>query len=81
MKVINKLVNKMKTYHVKYRILGKEVEGIDVIANNKAEAYDYAVYELIPNEEGEYPYSAWVSSVTYNNGNYKLFNTFEGNPY
>lgn len=54
---------------------------VDVIAKSKAEAYDKAVYELIPAIEGELPYSAWVASVTYQNGNYREFNTFEGNPY
>lgn len=71
----------MKTYHVEYRILGFNQRGIDVIAKNKADAYDKAVYEMIPQIEGELPYSAWVASVTYQNGNYKRFNTFEGNPY
>lgn len=54
-----------------------EVHLIDVLASNKVEAYDKAVYEMLP----EPPYSAWVSSVTYNNGNYRRFNTFEGKPY
>ena len=54
-----------------------EVHLIDVLASSKAEAYDKAVYEKLP----EMPYSAWVSSVTYNNGNYRTFNTHEGNPY
>lgn len=54
---------------------------MQVAASSKADAYDKAVYELIPAAEGELPYSAWVVSVTYNNGNYKTFNTFEGNPY
>lgn len=72
----------MKAYYVKYRTwaMGEE-KGIQVIARNKEEAYDTAVYELIPEVEHESPYSAWVYSVTYNNGNYHLFNTSEGNPY
>ena len=73
--------NSMKAYRVKYRLVGSEVKGIDVLARSKAEAYDKAVYEVIPEAEGEMPYSAWVYSVTYNNGNYRTFNTSEGNPY
>ena len=69
-------------YYVKYRDYQTGTEkGIDVLASSKADAYDKAVYEAIPAREGSCPYSAWVSSVTYNNGNYKRFNTSEGNPY
>lgn len=39
------------------------------------------MFEEIPKREGSNPYSAWVKSVTYNNGNYRTFNTFEGEPY
>lgn len=64
-------------YRVKYEMYDfDEVKGIDVIARNKHEAYDKAVYEDIPKIEGKTPYMAWVSSVTYQNGNYKEFNTF-----
>lgn len=70
----------MAAYYVEYRI-GQEVKGIDVLAKNKFDAYDKAVYELIPKREGEMPYAAWVCSVTYNNGNYRRFNTCEGLPY
>ena len=72
----------MKTYHVRYRThqFGAEL-GIDVAAPNKESAYDKAVYEIIPQKEGCLPYSSWVSSVTYSNGNCKKFNTFEGKPY
>lgn len=69
-----------KVYTVYYNGFG-ETKHIDVLAKNKAEAYDKAVYEAIPEKEGEHPYSAWVASVTYQNGNYRNFNTFEGNPY
>ena len=70
------------TYHVRYFAYQfAEEKGIDVAARSKAEAYDKAVYEAIPKKEGEHPYSAWVHSVTYQNGNYKRFNTFEGKPY
>ena len=69
-------------YTVEYRLNEfSEVRSIDVLASSKAEAYDKAVYEEIMEVEPYSPYSAWVSSVTYNNGNYRRFNTFEGNPY
>lgn len=71
----------MNAYTVAYRILGEEEKSISFLAKNKADAYDKAVFEEIPKIEGEIPYSAWVVSVTYNNGNYRRFNTFEGNPY
>lgn len=72
----------MKAYYVKYKTHSAgEVKGIGVLANSKVEAYDKAVYEEIPKVEGATPYSAWVSSVTYNNGNYRTFNTFEGKAY
>ena len=73
----------MKTYHICYLMscYGSERE-LDVLANNKAEAYDKAVYEEIPRaEDGHYPYGAYVESVTYSNGNHKTFNTIIGNPY
>ena len=71
-----------KAYYVRYKMtqFGK-TNGIDLLAKNKADAYDKAVYELIPKIEGCIPYSAWVRSVTYQNGNSKIFNTHEGNPY
>lgn len=69
-------------YYVEYKMYSADqVKGICVGARNKAEAWDRAVYEAIPAAEGEVPYSAWVASVTYQNGNYRRFNTFEGNPY
>lgn len=54
---------------------------IDVVAGSKAEAYYIAAFEAIKAKEGSCPYSTWVSSVTYNNGKCRYFNTFEGNPY
>lgn len=69
------------TFYVRYRLYGQKQEGVCVAARSKAQAYDKAVYEIIPQLEGECPYSAWVSSVTYENGNYREFNTFEGKPY
>lgn len=71
----------MKAYYVKYRSSGYDIKGVQVIAKNKEDAYDKAVYEEIPKREGSLPYSAWVYSVTYSNGNCKYFNTCEGLPY
>jgi len=70
------------SYHVCYRNWSNgEEKWIDVVASNKADAYDIATFEAIPEKEGSIPYSSWVESVTYNNGNYHRFNTSEGNPY
>jgi hypothetical protein len=72
----------MKAYYIRYRMheYGEEC-GISVLARNKEDAYDKAVYDRIPAREGHMPYSAWVSSVTYSNGKHKRFNTCEGMPY
>ena len=70
------------TYSVYYKMYSAdEVHHIDVIASNKEEAWDIATYEKIPEFEMVHPYSVWVDSVTYQNGNSRRFNTFEGNPY
>ena len=72
----------MKAYTVKYRMyFAGEEKFVDVLANSKAQAYDTATYETIPEKEGAVPYSSWVSAVTYNNGNYHTFNTCEGLAY
>ena len=70
-------------YAVHYRMSGTwdKEKAVYVIADSKADAYDKAVYEVIPETEPASPYSAWVHSVTYQNGNVRYFNTFEGNPY
>ena len=72
-----------KVYSVEYLLDGDwdKVRRIDVIARNKAEAYDKAVYDILPEIHSYSPYSAWVASVTYANGNYKAFNNFSGRPY
>ena len=71
----------MKTFGVAYKLYSADtVHYISVVANNRESAYDLAVYHIIPKEVGQSPYSAWVNSVTYKNGNYKEFNTFEGKP-
>lgn len=67
-----------KAYRVQYKMFSADMpHNIDVLASNKEEAYDNALDALFP----EVPYSAWVYSVTYNNGNSRYFNTFEGKPY
>lgn len=74
----------MKAYTVRYKPYSGgafEEKEVSFLAKNKADAYDKAFYEIIPAIEGELPYSAWVYSVTYNNGNYRIFNTSEGNAY
>ena len=70
------------TYYVKYRMHStSEEKCICVPAKSKVEAYDKAVYEMIPKVNGCLPFSAWVYEVTYNNGKSKKFNTCEGLPY
>lgn len=65
----------MKAYTVCYELYqGAEPKRISFLAKNKQDAYDKAVYELIPQMEGEPPYSAYVYSVTCQNGNQKIFN-------
>lgn len=72
----------MSAYSVQYKIhAAGEIRRVDLLASKASEAYDKAVYEVIPAKEGTHPYSAWVYSVTYQNGGYKLFNNFEGKPY
>lgn len=76
-------MKRRNVYTVEYRLHGTwdDVKNCHVIASNKEEAYDNAYYEEIPKMEGTLPYSAWVSDVTYQNGNCKYFNAFEGNPF
>lgn len=72
----------MKAYDIEYKMHSADkVHTIAFLAKNKADAWDRAVYEEIPKVEDGVPYSAWVAGVTYQNGNYRRFNTFEGNPY
>lgn len=73
----------MKTYNICYRMhkLSQGCRKVDVLAKNRFDAYEKAVYDVIPQIEGEAPYSAWVNSVTYNNGNHKEFDSYEGKPY
>ena len=72
----------MKKYTVEYTMTwSNEIRDIEVLASNKEDAYDRAVYEEIPAKEGEHAYSAWVDSVVFANGNRRWFNTHEGKPY
>ena len=72
----------LKKYMVHYKMHeAGSVKSFTQYASNKAEAYDWATFDGIPKVEGCTPYSSWVTSVMYSNGNYREFNTFEGNPY
>ena len=72
----------MRAYTVEYKLhRADQVHRISFLAENKEDAYDKAVYDKVPKLTGEYPYSAWVYSVTYQNGGYRRFNTHEGMPY
>lgn len=72
----------MKAYTVEYKMHSADkVREISLLARTKEDAWDRATFEDIPAKEGSCPYSSWVYSVTYQNGNYHRFNTFEGNPY
>ena len=72
----------MKHYCVAYKDHYDGYGKVCVPARNKYDAYDKAYYEAIPAKHGgRIPYSAWVVSVTYNNGNHREFNSTEGNRY
>ena len=70
-------------YRVAYKFYQWDsVRYISIKAKSKADAYDKACWEVIPNVwKGSFPYSAWVESVTYSNGRTRRFNTSEGNAY
>ena len=77
-----KAMNGYCCYHVEYKMYAADMpKGVSVVARSKADAYDKAVYEVIPEKEKHSPYSAWVVSATYANGNRRAFNTLEGKPY
>ena len=71
-----------RTYRIEY-IMHEcaEVKAVVVNAENKADAYDKAYFEAIPEAEGGIAYAAWVESVMFTNGKFKRFNTFAGKPY
>ena len=63
------------TYAVAYQQYNFSFEKlVSVVAGSKEEAYDKVIDEYNP-------YSAWVVSVTYANGNCHRFNTCGGKPY
>ena len=70
----------MKAYYVQFRLdAAGDVLGIGILAKNKVDAYDKAVYEEIPRQFGHMPYVAWVKSVTYASGKCKTFDVpYEG---
>ena len=69
-------------YVVSYKMRkSSDVDHVYVYTLSKEEAYDYAVYEIIPDLEGILPYSAWVQEIHYLNGRIHVFNTHEGKPY
>lgn len=71
-----------RVYTVKYKMNQCSEERCHyVLASSKEDAYEQATFCDIPHIEKAMPYSTWVYSVTYRNGNYKQFNTFEGKPY
>ena len=72
----------MNAYTVEYKMSAAgEVRFVSFLAKNKQDAWDRATFKEIPKKEGECPYSSWTAAVTYNNGNHRRFNTFEGKPY
>lgn len=67
-------------YCIEYKLhSADDIHKLIIIASSCEDAYEKAIDELY--DEKLYPYSIWVSSVTYNNGKYKQFNNFEGKPY
>ena len=71
-----------RTYNIRYKLSECAPECvIRVESCNCPDAYDKAVFEAIPEAAGHCPYSAWVESVEFKNGQIKRFNTFEGQPY
>ena len=72
----------MKAYTVEYKMHpADKLKFVTVLAKSKEDAWEKATYEAIPEREGTMPYSSWTAAVTYQNGNYRQFNTFEGKPF
>lgn len=70
----------MKAYTIEYKEhSAADVEFINVLADSKDDAYEKA-FDAFEELYNGHPYSFWVAGVTYQNGNYHKFNTFEGNP-
>ena len=71
-----------QAYTVAYKLYRTDqVHKHSLLAKNKEDAYVQATFYDIPYITGEQPYSTWVTSVTYPNGNERSFNTHEGKPY
>ena len=65
----------MRAYTIHYYLSsGGEGKEITFLAKNRFDAYDKAVYEIIPEMEKQPPYYAYVYSVKYQNGKQKIFN-------
>ncbi len=65
----------MKAYTVHYRLdFEPEVKSVSFLAKNKKNALEKAREEIIPSMEKDvFVIEAWVYSVTYQNGNQKIF--------
>ena len=72
----------IRGYLICYRMTQwAQEQSIIVPAVNKKDAYQYAAYTIIPAIEESLAYSVWVQGVILKNGEMRLFNTCEGNPY
>ena len=62
----------MNAYTVEYRMHESgNVNKLSFLAKNKDDAYNRAYYTYIPEKHGKKPFNVLVTSVTYQNGNYK----------
>ena len=67
-------------YFIEYKLYSSDkIHNLNVYASSCEDAYEKAIDYLYVAKL--FPYSIWVSSVTYNNGKHKQFNNFEGKPY
>lgn len=64
-----------QAYYVLYRMTkAAEERSVVVLAHSRNEAEIKATYEAIPAKEGSHPFWVFVYSVTYQNGNHRVFN-------
>lgn len=65
----------MRAYTVQYKLdFEPEVKSVSFLAKNKKDALEKAQIEIIPGmEKDAFVIEAWVYSVTYQNGNQKIF--------
>jgi hypothetical protein len=65
----------MKAYTVHYKLdFEPEVKSVSFLAKNKKDALEKAQNEIIPDmEKDAFLIESWVYSVTYQNGNQKIF--------